>query len=245
MLLQGANVRLESAPRGVERVAQVPVKRLALVPSLGNFVAKTLAKFADGVGGGVLEVRDVVLQRAPEVGVAQTPLVRLVGDQAGDVLLEVGEGGESLVLLGSRPSLRVRFRVDADSLVLQVLVHDKVLELLRGVLERAELATEPRSKVDKLVVDARLDRLHARDVLLPLLLHLVLHVVEDGGAVRGAGVELRLDGLDVHRVQALGGLHLRAQLLVSLVDAVDVVADAKLLSLQPRDVSLSLLRAGQ
>ena len=225
------------------------MKRLALVLSLGNFVAKTLAEFADGVGGGVLEVRDVVLQRAPEVGVAQTPLVRLVCDDAGDVLLEVDEGGESLVLLGSQLSLRVRLGVDADSLVLQVLVHDKVLELLRGVLERAELATEPRSKVDKLVVDARLNRLHARDVLLPqpldLLLHLVLHVVEDGGAVRGAGVKLRLDGLDVDRVQALGGLHLRAQLLVSLVDAVDVVVNAKLLALQPRDVSLSLLRAGQ
>ena len=128
-------------------------------------------------------------------------------------------------------------------------MHDKVLELLRGVLERAELATELGSKVDKLVVDARLDRLHARDVLLAqpldLLLHLVLHVVEDGGAVRGAGVQLRLDGLDVDRVQALGGLHLRAQLLVSLVDAVDVVADPKLLALQARDVSLGLLRAGQ
>ena len=131
-------------------------------------------------------------------------MVSLVGDDGGDVLLEVGERGEPLVLLLTEPRLRVRLGVDADRFVLQRLVHDKVLELLGGVLEQAELAAEFGAEIDKLVVDARLDDPHARHVLLAqvldLLLDLVLDVVEDGGAVRGSRVELRLDRLHVHRV---------------------------------------------
>jgi hypothetical protein len=200
------------------------VQRLRLVRALGDFVPEPLAQLAHSLGGGILEVGNVILVRAARFVVASAPVLSLFFDNRDDVLLEGVQRLGALFLLRLE---RILKRPDArDCEFLGVQTHSLRLQILRDVvlLDRGpELAHRVVSRfgvrLDVLVrllarhglgVDGRAqgrerhpelgsNLLHARDVSLRQIL--------------GGDAKLALDHLPRARDFAHGDVHLRLQRL--------------------------------
>ena len=199
------------------------MERSGLRRALGDFVAQALAEFANRLGGGVLEVRDVVLVRVSHAVVAASSLRRLLLDGRLELVLELGERRVSELRLPLGVEVARARLLEREFLPLHR--EEFALDHLRGVIRLGGVPQRRHRGVPRrhLRLDVRV-RLGSRDDLR----------VQSRPEVRERRVHLAPNRLDANLV-ALGEL---ANLLPKL--PLDHVRRAR--NLRARDVDLHLQR---